>query len=178
MKETHSKIRYVILGFLYENSMTGYEIKNYMEYSTANFINASFGNIYPTLNTLMEEKMISMSEIVDGSRFKKTYSITEQGKNDFDEWLRKPFTFSLFNFEHLSRLFFYQHLDKEERIRMMEELEKNVRNEQEKLLNIEYKTKCEIGHYQSLTFQFGKNYYQFIIDWYQNLILNEKNREE
>ena len=178
MKETHSKIRYVILGILYENSMTGYEIKNYMAYSTANFINASFGNIYPTLNTLMEDKMISMSEVVDGSRFKKTYSITEQGKNDFSEWLRKPFEFSLFNFEHLSRLFFYQYLDKEERIRRMEELEKNVQKEQKKLLEIEHSIEDEIGHYQSLTLQFGKDYYQMIIEWYQKLILKERNREE
>jgi DNA-binding PadR family transcriptional regulator len=178
MKETHSKIRYVILGILYENSMTGYEIKNYMEYSTANFINASFGNIYPTLNSLMVDKMVSMSEIVDDSRFKKIYSITEQGKNDFSEWLRKPFAFTIFNFEHLSRLFFYQYLDKEERMRMMEELKKNVQKEYDKLLETENKVKGEIGHYQLITLQFGKDYYQMIIDWYEILILKERNWEE
>lgn len=43
---------YVILGFLCEKDMTGYEIKQKMTISTSNFIDASFGSIYPMLKKM------------------------------------------------------------------------------------------------------------------------------
>lgn len=53
---------YVILGFLCEKDMTGYEIKQKMTISTSNFIDASFGSIYPMLKKWKRGSLSSMKK--------------------------------------------------------------------------------------------------------------------
>lgn len=53
---------YVILGFLCEKDMTGYEIKQKMTISTSNFIDASFGSIYPMLKKMEKGSLSSMKK--------------------------------------------------------------------------------------------------------------------
>ena len=58
----------IVLGFLSEKSMTGYEIKKQMENSTSFFYNTSFGNIYPTLKKLEASGHATCAEeVVNGS---------------------------------------------------------------------------------------------------------------
>lgn len=53
---------YVILGFLCEKDMTGYEIKQKMTLSTSNFIDASFGSIYPMLKKWKRGSLSSLKK--------------------------------------------------------------------------------------------------------------------
>lgn len=53
---------YVILGFLCEKDMTGYEIKQKMTLSTSNFIDASFGSIYPMLKKMEKGSLSSLKK--------------------------------------------------------------------------------------------------------------------
>ena len=77
-------IEFIILGFLMTNNMTGYDIKQKMSISTSNFIDASFGSIYPTLKRLEQKKLICFEEIVENGKLKKVYCVTEQGKKEFN----------------------------------------------------------------------------------------------
>ncbi|RYE11447.1 MAG: PadR family transcriptional regulator [Hyphomicrobiales bacterium] len=78
-------VRTVCLAVLFDGQSTGYEIRKLVvegEYSY--FIGASFGAIYPALQKLEGEKLVtSRVEQQDGKPAKKIYSITERGRRVF-----------------------------------------------------------------------------------------------
>jgi PadR family transcriptional regulator AphA len=80
-----------ILGFLSLGSMTGYDLKKYMDNSTQFFWHAELSQIYPTLKQL-ETKGLVKAEVVpqDGKPDKKVYSITKTGRAALIEWLSEP----------------------------------------------------------------------------------------
>ncbi len=86
-------LEYIILGFLMEKELSGYDLKQIMSESTSYFFDASFGSIYPALKRLETKGYIHYHEVIDGSKLKKLYSITNTGKEVFLEWLKKPINF-------------------------------------------------------------------------------------
>ena len=169
-------LRFIILGFLCDQSMTGYGVKQLMMNSTSNFIDASFGSIYPALKRLENGGSISFVEIVEGGKYKKQYSITVKGKEEFLKWLREPCIFSPLNYGYLSKLFFYKHLRKDEIIQLINMFIGSVTVELEKVKKIEDKHKQCMGFFDYATLRFGKDYYDMIIKWYEKLI-EEINKE-
>lgn len=73
----------IVLGFLMERDMTGYDIKKTMENSTNFFFNTSYGNIYPTLKKLEEAGHLKSYEEIRKGKLNKFYSITDEGKKAF-----------------------------------------------------------------------------------------------
>ncbi|MGO0861788.1 PadR family transcriptional regulator [Clostridioides difficile] len=106
-------LEYIILGFLMEKELSGYDLKQRMSTSTSYFFDASFGSIYPALKRLEEKGYIYYREVIDGGKLKKLYSITDIGKSYFLEWLEKPIKFSKTKQDHLVNIFFYEYLPKE-----------------------------------------------------------------
>ncbi len=78
-------VRTLCLSILYEGEATGYEIRKLcVEGAGAYFIEASFGSIYPALQKLEVEKLVtSRVEPQDGKPAKKIYAITEPGRTAF-----------------------------------------------------------------------------------------------
>jgi PadR family transcriptional regulator, regulatory protein AphA len=78
-------VRTICLAILYEGESTGYEIRKLSvdgEYSY--FVDASFGAIYPALQKLEADKLVtSRVEQQDGKPAKKIYVITELGRREF-----------------------------------------------------------------------------------------------
>ena len=78
-------VRTICLAILYEGESTGYEIRKLSvdgEYSY--FVDASFGAIYPALQKLQADKLVtSRVEQQDGKPAKKIYVITELGRREF-----------------------------------------------------------------------------------------------
>ena len=163
-------LEFAILGFLLERDMTGYDMKQMMVMRTSNFIDASFGSIYPMLKRLEKIGLITFVEIVEGNRFKKMYTITVMGREHFMEWLQTPCTFSPFDFEYLAKLFFYKHLKKNDVILNIELFRGTVQEAIEKLSEIESIT-CEGKEsFECASLQFGKAYYEMVLDWHEKLI--------
>src|SRR5436305_7641517 len=79
-------IRVAVLGMLTLRPMTGYEIKKVYQRGPANFMPISFGQIYPVLASLRQEKMVRR-ETKQGGRGKIHYFITSKGDKAFQEWL-------------------------------------------------------------------------------------------
>jgi len=69
-------MKYVILKLLREKSMHGYEVMKELEEHTHGCYKPSPGTVYPTLQWLEDEGLVSCAEL-DG---KKVYSITESGR--------------------------------------------------------------------------------------------------
>lgn len=74
-------VRTLCLGYLSLREATGYEIKkDFEEGLFCHFMEASYGSIYPALNQLAAEGLLSVREEEQTGRpDKKVYAITEQG---------------------------------------------------------------------------------------------------
>lgn len=82
------KTRFVILGLLRDEAMTGYEMKNCIDLRMSFFWQESYGQIYPELNLMMKEGLLVCRDDDESSgRGKIRYSITECGRQVFDAWM-------------------------------------------------------------------------------------------
>lgn len=75
-------VKTLCLGFLSMREATGYEIKKDCEEGLfSNFMDASFGSIYPALNQLAGEGLVTVREQEQtGKPDKKVYAVTEAGR--------------------------------------------------------------------------------------------------
>ncbi len=78
-------VRTICLGLLTRGDATGYEIKKRFEGDGfQHFVEASFGSIYPALNRLTDEGLVSVREEAQEKRpDRKVYSITAAGRTAF-----------------------------------------------------------------------------------------------
>ncbi|HET7334865.1 MAG TPA: PadR family transcriptional regulator, partial [Rhizomicrobium sp.] len=85
-------VRTICLGILTRGEATGYEIKKIFETDGyQHFVEASFGSIYPALNRLTVEKLVSVrAEAQEKRPDRKVYSITPEGRSAFLASLMQP----------------------------------------------------------------------------------------
>jgi DNA-binding PadR family transcriptional regulator len=78
-------VRTICLAILYDAEATGYEIRKLStEGEYCYFVDASYGAIYPALQKLETDRLVtSRVEQQDGKPAKKIYSITETGRREF-----------------------------------------------------------------------------------------------
>ncbi len=101
-----SKTAYAILGMLTIEPMSGYDIRQLMQKSTAHFWSESDGQLYPALANLTELEWITCKLAKKNTRDKKIYSITKKGRTELKKWLtEEALTFSVRD-EFLLKLFF------------------------------------------------------------------------
>ena len=82
-------LKYAILGFLNVQEMNGYQLKKHFDESISRFWSVSISQIYPTLNDMLKAELITVQENCDSSRGSKEYFITERGKEELKEWIKK-----------------------------------------------------------------------------------------
>lgn len=74
-------VRTLCLGVLALGSASGYEIKKRLEGPFQHFYDASFGSIYPALNRLLQERLVSCAHEAQSNRpDKKVYALTPEGR--------------------------------------------------------------------------------------------------
>ncbi|MFL0268102.1 PadR family transcriptional regulator [Candidatus Clostridium radicumherbarum] len=86
------KTRYVLLGLLQEENLSGYELKKIIDIRMSFFWQESYGQIYPELSKMAEEGLVEIShrEIEgDLKREKINYKITSKGTNEFKRWMEQ-----------------------------------------------------------------------------------------
>ena len=113
IKGGDAMLNYIVLGMVHSKELTGYDIKKSIENSIGNFYKASFGSLYPTLKKLTGKGYLSMAEEMQGSRQKKYYKATEEGKAVFIKWLSSPIDLSTSGEAQIAQIFFYGTLPKE-----------------------------------------------------------------
>lgn len=166
-------LEFIMLGFLMYREMSGYDLKQCMLKSTSNFFDASFGSIYPALKKMESRGDVVAREVVDGGKFKKLYSISEQGKETFMEWLEQPISFSRTKQDHLVHVLFFNFLSQEKRIRQLQLLIEQAETVLTGLALQEEEIRSKAGTYGYATLQYGLSYYQFVINWCRSLLLEE-----
>jgi len=163
-------LEYIILGYLSKCNMSGYEIKQHMSISTAKFFDASFGSIYPALKRLEGKGQITSTEVVEGGKFKKVYTITDAGQAVLLEWLDQPADMSGAKPDHLLKVFFFRKLPIEKVREKVAGMISDARKELESLEQIEKLVEEMADTYEMTTLYYGKAYYQFTIKWYEDYL--------
>jgi DNA-binding PadR family transcriptional regulator len=111
------KIRLVILGFLMQRPLYGYEIKSIIEERMGDWADIKFGSIYFALKTLFEKGFVTKkaSEREAGRPERQVYAITDAGRKEFIRLLNKMWgSVSLPRYDFDLALFFISYLEKEE----------------------------------------------------------------
>ena len=101
-----NKTRYAILGMLSIAPMSGYEIRQTMQQSTANFWSESDGQLYPTLAKLTTLGFVSCKADKASVREKKVYHITTKGITELKNWLAQKSETHIIRSEFMLKLFF------------------------------------------------------------------------
>ncbi|MFC3803081.1 helix-turn-helix transcriptional regulator [Cohnella sp. GCM10012308] len=104
----------VILGLLHRGPLSGYEIKQKLEMPLSFFFDASFGTIYPTLAKMEAMGYIVKESIVqEGRPNKNVYSLTSDGRTQFEHYLHAPVEKDSYRSDFLVRMFFGEYSDEE-----------------------------------------------------------------
>ena len=86
-------LKYILLGFLNYEPMTGYDLKRLVDGSTAHFWHAYHSQIYTTLRKMEQDGLVT--SVIDDSDEKlerRIYQLTELGQSKFKQWLGKNLT--------------------------------------------------------------------------------------
>ena len=85
------KTWFAILGLLNWKPMSGYDIKKLVEMGLSHFWSESYGNLFPTLNALVDEGLATKrNDPESGARRRQVYTITPNGRRAFKKWLHEP----------------------------------------------------------------------------------------
>ena len=109
-------VRTLCLGILSIQEASGYEIKKEIEEGQfSHFIDASYGSIYPALNQLHAESLVTVrAEEQSGRPDKKVYAITETGRKALSEGLSQVAAKDKFKSEFLFAMLFQEYLTEDQ----------------------------------------------------------------
>ncbi|WP_010096456.1 PadR family transcriptional regulator [Ornithinibacillus scapharcae] len=174
-KLNHSK--YAILGLLSTSCNTGYQIKQMMDNSLNHFWKISYGQIYPTLKTLVEEGLAIVQVIPqDGKPDKKEYYLTSKGEEALRVWLSSPLEeIPFYKSEVLLKLFFGRHQDDTKTILYLKEYLEVLHEklttylEIENLIRTHSQDKAD-AKYWLITLDYGKRIASTEMEWCKDTI--------
>ncbi|MGO9117288.1 MAG: helix-turn-helix transcriptional regulator [Desulfomonilaceae bacterium] len=149
-------VQSIILGFLMQQSMTGYDLKKAFSMSFSFFSGLSYGSIYPALKKMEKLGLISMKvEIQDGAPNRKIYTITEAGRKSFLESLQTPLVSEQHKSAFLMKLFFFAHLTPEQRTAIAIGHMNSVEQIHSLLESLRPQIEARADRFQLLCFEFG-----------------------
>lgn len=175
-------LKYILLGLLDYQPMTGYELENWISVSAGNFWAAKLSQIYSTLKSLEESGMVTSYIEAQASRpDKRIYEISATGRSDLKAWLLEPLTsLDVKKDSLLVKVFFYE---PEEKAALLTLLRLQLHLHQQKLADYEQQAPTAILEMLSLhpnllpnaalwdaTRQFGIQYETMYIEWLKTII--------
>ncbi|MBW2410510.1 MAG: PadR family transcriptional regulator [Deltaproteobacteria bacterium] len=153
-------VKSIILGSLFDKSLSGYDLKKIFSLSFTFFSGLSYGSIYPALKKLEQQGLITMQlEIQDSAPNRKVYTITEAGKQTFLDSLRSPFGLEKVKTAFLMRLFFFEHLSQSERLEAANDYLAQIRSVAEHLESLRPEIEAHADRFQLLCFEFGLRFF-------------------
>lgn len=170
----------IILGLLLLQSRTIYQLRKRINNGLHLMYSCSTGSIQAAIKKLLKCGYISVKEITENGKLKKLYSITLDGKRQFDLWVNSPIDGNLLKNPELAKIYFMGFAENENRIKILEnhiaDLQKNycdldtICKEAENISAEMHGN--EIFNYQLKTAKYGRDFMQFNIDWYSRLLEN------
>jgi DNA-binding PadR family transcriptional regulator len=171
-----SKTRFAVLGILSYGPMSGYDIKKFYEQNVAGFWSESYGQIYPILKRLAEEKLATRSvHKQEGKPDRHIYAITEKGRVELQQWLVEPTGRHIGRHETLLKLMFGRQISIADNIRQIERFRDRQINELGEIAVL----KAHFQHrdvddpnipFWQLSFSYGEHVNRAYIKWAEEAI--------
>ncbi len=175
-------IKYILLGFLNYQPMTGYELKQTMDHSVSHFWHAYHSQIYTTLRQ-MEADGLVVSEFIhsQGQPDRRVYSLTDAGRAELKAWLDQSLTeMSPIKEELILRLFFSAGREKTAvlaELHLQRELHQKKLNEYYEIMTgtIAENDKSQPqlardANFWRMTLKMGINYEKMYLEWLDQTI--------
>jgi DNA-binding PadR family transcriptional regulator len=154
-------IQTILLGSLFDKSLSGYDLKKLFSLSFAFFSGLSYGSIYPALKKLEQKGLITMKlEIQESAPNRKVYTITEAGKQAFLNSLKSTFGLERYKDALLMRMFFFAHLSKKERLDAAYNYLDQIKSVAGELQSAQPDVEAKADRFQFLCFQFGLRFFK------------------
>ena len=175
-----NKTRYVILGLLNEEDLSGYEIKRIVDTRLSFFWNESFGQIYPELKAL---SMVGMIIVSDQSNKRATsskkYAITDKGREELQQWLMLPVETEIIRYELLLKLYFSNSDSSETMLNHIKEFEINHKRQSKQFQEFKKQIKQDINVHSNhrqvqMVLSFGQKVWEAYADWCEETIKSLK----
>ena len=116
-----------ILGLLNYSDMTGYEIKTIFQQSLNYFWTAQTSQIYRELQSLEKVGWVTSTHVTQkGKPDKKVFSITKDGKEELQRWLREDLQSSVLRIPLLMQTFFRGECSYEENLAFFRRIADNA----------------------------------------------------
>ena len=175
----------IILGLLLLHSRTIYQLRERISQGLNLMYSSSMGSIQAAVKKLLNYEYISYEEVVENGKYKKVYSITENGKLYFFEWINSPLEIQNVRNPELAKIYFMGFSDKKIREANIEEYLSHLTKQYNALKIIceeadssnVPKEQKDIFLYQFAAARYGRDFMKFNIEWYKNL-LNEIRSEK
>ncbi|MBE6014638.1 MAG: PadR family transcriptional regulator [Lachnospiraceae bacterium] len=164
------KIDLVILGLLFHEDLTGYDIKKRIDGAISFFWKGSFGSIYPALADMEKTGQVEKLEVeTKGKREKILYHITDKGIDVLKEWLNVDQATNDLKYETLLKLYFGGVEGKEVTLKNISLFEEQVKRDLAVLQmfqkNLEMVLDQKDHVYYYLTVTFGIDTYEAYLKW-------------
>ncbi len=161
-------VKYTILGLLQYKDMHGYRIKELIESDFGHMWSINHGQIYQTLRKLEAEGLVALVEVSpskNGGPPKKSYSITESGREEFVRWLAtSPERQMILRDPFLTRFVFFDFGEREDALRIIEEqialYEEQLRSREKQMPR-----RMRKGVYVRLISELGANFNEMYLEW-------------
>lgn len=142
----------------------------------------STGSIQAAIRKLLRYGYIAISDVSEKGKVKKVYSITDGGRDLFNNWLSSPINIGAAKNPELSKVYFLGFADREARIKLIEshiddlnrlhaDLDKICSDGA--MLSMENQDN-DIYYYQLQTATYGRDLMRFNIEWYNRLLADIK----
>jgi DNA-binding PadR family transcriptional regulator len=113
--------RYLILGLLATQPMTGYAIRRHVKDAPGGVITTSYGTLYPMLHKMQKEGAVEMEEQPQKGRpVKKLYRITPAGELELNHWLDSPPEADKVKSDFLLRLYLARYLPRTDLLALLQ----------------------------------------------------------
>jgi len=119
-------LKHILLGMLVKPA-SGYDLKKEFEHSLNNFWNAELAQIYPTLNKLELEGLIS-SKMLPSSQGpnRKVYSRLKAGQKELANWLKLGPIVPKTRIAYVAQFYFLEELSSEKRLEFVYTLQRDT----------------------------------------------------
>lgn len=174
-------MEHVVLGLLMVQSLTLYGLNRAFKQGISLFYSASYGSLQAAVKNLLGKGWIVFEEQVEKGRNKKVYSITEQGRRAFYEWMLEDIPANKLEVTALSKVFFLGLMEgREQKRKIVQEILNKVDIVQNELSEMQQEISQyevpdpyrEIFKYQVKTLDYGLQAHAFAREWFTAL-LNE-----
>jgi DNA-binding PadR family transcriptional regulator len=124
-------LRHALLGIIDTRGLpiSGYDIKKAFNSTMQFYWNATYTQIYKTLNQMYEDGLLTM-EVIHQDTYpnKKVYQITDAGKKEIKKWTGKPLEIQRVRNEMLVQITLADRLDNEQVVGMLKEYIEKVKD--------------------------------------------------